>query len=97
MLARKASQVIAGPTPPQTPPLPSFNDEHRQTSNALPAVPALKAPPRPRRILCDWMLTKNLGQGSMGKVKLAIHTITKQKVSFATVPYLEGQGTLITK
>ena len=36
--------------------------------------------PRPKRVIGDWILSKNLGQGSMGKVKLAIHSVSKQKV-----------------
>jgi serine/threonine protein kinase len=32
------------------------------------------------RILGDYTLTKTLGAGSMGKVKLAIHNVTDEKV-----------------
>ena len=35
---------------------------------------------RPRKVVADYRLTKTLGQGSMGKVKLAIHLVTGEKV-----------------
>ncbi|KAJ3089658.1 hypothetical protein HK102_005844 [Quaeritorhiza haematococci] len=34
---------------------------------------------RPRKVIGDWRLTKTLGQGSMGKVKLAINITTGEK------------------
>lgn len=34
------------------------------------------------RLLGDYILSKTLGAGSMGKVKLATHTTTGEKVSF---------------
>lgn len=37
------------------------------------------------RILGDYTLTKTLGAGSMGKVKLAIHNITEEKVCAAFI------------
>ncbi|CAE6412490.1 unnamed protein product [Rhizoctonia solani] len=38
------------------------------------------------RILGDYVLTKTLGAGSMGKVKLAVHTPTGQKLAIKIVP-----------
>lgn len=38
------------------------------------------------RILGDYTLTKTLGAGSMGKVKLAIHNVTEEKVRSAFIP-----------
>ena len=45
-------------------------------------------PSRSNRILGDYTLSKTLGAGSMGKVKLATHNITGEKVcgSFALSP-----------
>lgn len=37
---------------------------------------------RTNRILGDYTLSKTLGAGSMGKVKLATHNITGEKVSY---------------
>jgi serine/threonine protein kinase len=62
--------------------------------NALPApTPTASTTPTPKangssgttkrsssRVLGDYTLSKSLGQGSMGKVKLAHHNITHQKV-----------------
>lgn len=47
-------------------------------------------PSRSNRILGDYTLSKTLGAGSMGKVKLATHNITGEKVcpSFALFPLL---------
>jgi hypothetical protein len=33
-----------------------------------------------KRVLDDWVLGKTLGQGSMGKVKLAFNSKSKEKV-----------------
>ncbi|CAE6512480.1 unnamed protein product [Rhizoctonia solani] len=38
------------------------------------------------RVLGDYVLTKTLGAGSMGKVKLAVHTPTGQKLAIKIVP-----------
>ncbi|KAG9087304.1 serine/threonine-protein kinase KIN2 [Ceratobasidium sp. UAMH 11750] len=38
------------------------------------------------RVLGDYVLTKTLGAGSMGKVKLAVHTPTNQKLAIKIVP-----------
>ncbi|RKO96078.1 hypothetical protein CXG81DRAFT_14999, partial [Caulochytrium protostelioides] len=37
--------------------------------------------PKPLRTIDGWELTKTLGQGSMGKVKLAVHTQTQQQLA----------------
>ena len=37
---------------------------------------------KPRKIIGDYRLAKTIGQGSMGKVKIAIHQKTGEKVSF---------------
>ena len=38
------------------------------------------------KILGDYTLSKVLGAGSMGKVKLAIHNVTGEKVGFLLLP-----------
>lgn len=46
--------------------------QHRDASSSRPS--------RSNRILGDYTLSKTLGAGSMGKVKLATHNITGEKV-----------------
>ncbi|KAL5638630.1 hypothetical protein ACGC1H_003105 [Rhizoctonia solani] len=44
------------------------------------------------RVLGDYVLTKTLGAGSMGKVKLAVHTPTGQKLAIKIVPRVSTQS-----
>ncbi|KAG9083342.1 serine/threonine-protein kinase KIN2 [Ceratobasidium sp. 370] len=50
------------------------------------------------RVLGDYVLTKTLGAGSMGKVKLAVHTPTGQKLAIKIVPRVStnSSGTPLT-
>ena len=45
-----------------------------------PPVVDSSDPSRPRKMVGSYRLTKTLGQGSMGKVKLAVHSVTGEKV-----------------
>ncbi|KAG1721894.1 Pkinase-domain-containing protein [Suillus lakei] len=44
------------------------------------------------RILGDYTLTKTLGAGSMGKVKLAIHNVTEEKLAVKILPRVYPQA-----
>ena len=41
---------------------------------------------RSRRVLGEWTMTKTLGAGSMGKVKLAVSSVTGEKVAIKIIP-----------
>ncbi|KAJ3057122.1 serine/threonine-protein kinase KIN2 [Rhizophlyctis rosea] len=43
-------------------------------------------PSRPRKMVGNYRLTKTLGQGSMGKVKLAVHSATGEKRACKIIP-----------
>ena len=60
------------PRPVSMPPTATADRDrqHRQTQKGRSAT----------RVLGDYTLTKTLGAGSMGKVKLAIHNLTDEKV-----------------
>jgi len=60
------------PRPVSMPPTATADRDrqHRQPQKGRPAT----------RVLGDYTLTKTLGAGSMGKVKLAVHNITDEKV-----------------
>lgn len=53
----------------------SSRRQHRDAGNSSNSRPS-----RSNRILGDYTLSKTLGAGSMGKVKLATHNITGEKV-----------------
>jgi serine/threonine protein kinase KIN1/2 len=57
--------------------VPEQNGRHSRRPDAEPA----SKPRTTNRILGDYTLSKTLGAGSMGKVKLAHHNITGEKVS----------------
>jgi serine/threonine protein kinase KIN1/2 len=50
--------------------------QHRSPREAIPGKPSRTT----NRLLGDYTLSKTLGAGSMGKVKLATHNITGEKV-----------------
>lgn len=52
------------------------DSKHRQTRDGSTSKQGRSS----NRILGDYTLTKTLGAGSMGKVKLAIHNVTEEKV-----------------
>ncbi|CAG8563370.1 1853_t:CDS:2 [Ambispora leptoticha] len=41
---------------------------------------------KPKKILGNYTLTKTLGAGSMGKVKLAVHSLTNEKLAVKIIP-----------
>ncbi|KAJ6632417.1 hypothetical protein B0H10DRAFT_2206775 [Mycena sp. CBHHK59/15] len=51
-----------------------------------PQPPPRRPPKRANRILGDYTLTKTLGAGSMGKVKLATHNVTGEKLAVKILP-----------
>lgn len=55
---------------------PMSEQKHRQHRDGSASKQSRSA----NRILGDYTLTKTLGAGSMGKVKLAIHNVTEEKV-----------------
>ena len=58
------------------------SDSHSSLRKPHPQTQAYSTnvAPKPKKVIGDWILTKTLGEGSMGKVKLAIHQITGEKV-----------------
>ncbi|KAG6852270.1 hypothetical protein C0991_001412, partial [Blastosporella zonata] len=63
----------------------SSADPSRETTPSR-RTPSASRPTRSNRILGDYVLSKTLGAGSMGKVKLATHSVTKEKVRDSTHP-----------
>ncbi|KAG9307423.1 hypothetical protein G9A89_017253 [Geosiphon pyriformis] len=41
---------------------------------------------KPKKVLGNYTLTKTLGAGSMGKVKLAVHSLTNEKLAVKIIP-----------
>jgi len=60
-------QDVAQPTPAPTEDQPHHHRKHRGSA-------------RSNRILGDYTIGKTLGAGSMGKVKLAVHNVSGEKV-----------------
>lgn len=63
------------PSHPHPPPKPQNGLEHRRSLHPQP-----QQPPRYKRKIGPYTLTKTLGAGSMGKVKLGIHEVDHSKV-----------------
>ncbi|GAA6000382.1 uncharacterized protein JCM10292_001486 [Rhodotorula paludigena] len=55
--------------------------QQQQQQGAIGSVPRSS-----RRTLGEWQLTKTLGAGSMGKVKLGVSTVTGEKVAIKIIP-----------
>jgi serine/threonine protein kinase KIN1/2 len=55
-------------------------DRERQSTSKHTNGQSSKSGRSSNRVLGDYTLSKSLGQGSMGKVKLAHHNVTGQKV-----------------
>ncbi|KAJ7083980.1 hypothetical protein B0H15DRAFT_402438 [Mycena belliarum] len=73
MSSRRASM------PPPAPPAPEGEGEAHTRQSTSTAK-------RTNRILGDYTLSKTLGAGSMGKVKLATHNITGEKLAVKILP-----------
>lgn len=75
-------QAYSLPAQPQ--PAPVSDPKHRQhrDSSSITNKPTRGS----TRVLGDYTLTKTLGAGSMGKVKLAIHNITEEKFAIKILP-----------
>ena len=67
--------------------------QYVEQPHATPTKPSQRSaePTKSRttnRILGDYTLSKTLGAGSMGKVKLAHHNVTGEKVCALSLPFL---------
>lgn len=49
------------------------------SSRFYPTPQAVPVAPKARKVIGEWTLTKTLGEGSMGKVKLAVNSISGEK------------------
>ncbi|ESK83957.1 camk camkl kin1 protein kinase [Moniliophthora roreri MCA 2997] len=63
-------------------------DRHRNHGHSSSSKPS-----RSNRILGDYTLTKTLGAGSMGKVKLATHNLTGEQLAVKILPRVPPQPT----
>ncbi|KAF8803991.1 Pkinase-domain-containing protein [Phlegmacium glaucopus] len=63
-----------------------YQDENSQRRRHREDHPPSSKPSRSNRILGDYTLSKTLGAGSMGKVKLATHNITGEKLAVKILP-----------
>ncbi|KAI7882014.1 Pkinase-domain-containing protein [Lichtheimia hyalospora FSU 10163] len=58
-----------------------------KTINSKPSrSTSTKQRPKPRKVIGNYTLVSTLGSGSMGKVKLAMHNITQEKLAVKIVP-----------
>jgi hypothetical protein len=67
----------SGPTTPQGAPPPYADPARRRTPQERNEEPTRV---KPRKAIGNFTLTNTLGAGSMGKVKLAVHNLTDEKV-----------------
>ncbi|BGP21879.1 serine/threonine protein kinase [Rhodotorula toruloides] len=99
-LSREASQrTRTGSQPPSRQPSISTNGgggsmsrrdgrdgKSRESERSGELVPQGSASSKSRRMLGEWQMTKTLGAGSMGKVKLGVSTVTGEKVAIKIIP-----------
>lgn len=72
-----SSHASSAAAPPQQPQQPTTT----KTINTTPSrTTSMKQRPKPRKVIGNYTLVSTLGSGSMGKVKLAMHNITQEKV-----------------
>jgi hypothetical protein len=76
----------SGPTTPQGAPPPYADPARRRTPQERNEEPTRV---KPRKAIGNFTLTNTLGAGSMGKVKLAVHNLTDEKVN--NVYYISWQ------
>jgi serine/threonine protein kinase len=80
------------PTPPVVPAnsaaTTDVDSKHDENSQRRKHREEHSKPSRSNRILGDYTLSKTLGAGSMGKVKLATHNITGEKVCISALSVL---------
>ena len=72
--------------PPTTSPQTSSSDRDRMSDQKHRHPSSSKQSRSANRVLGDYTLTKTLGAGSMGKVKLATHNVTEERVRRTTTP-----------
>lgn len=65
---------------PQPPPVRTTSASKPDSSRHAASRQIQKARVKPRRVIGNYSLTTTLGSGAMGKVKLAVHNITHEKV-----------------
>ncbi|BGO96863.1 Serine/threonine-protein kinase [Rhodotorula toruloides] len=100
-LSREASQrTRTGSQPPSRQPSISTNGggggsmsrrdgrdgKGRERERSGDLAPQGSVSSRSRRTLGEWQMTKTLGAGSMGKVKLGVSTVTGEKVAIKIIP-----------
>ncbi|KAG8215598.1 hypothetical protein J3R82DRAFT_7463 [Butyriboletus roseoflavus] len=69
---------------------PMPDQKHRQHRDGSTSKQSRSA----NRVLGDYTLTKTLGAGSMGKVKLAIHNVTEEKLAIKILPRVHPSTSL---
>ncbi|KAF9334821.1 serine/threonine-protein kinase KIN2 [Podila minutissima] len=76
-----SSSSSSAPPPPQ----------NADPSSSVPNGDASEDPSRvkPRRVLGNYHMSKTLGAGSMGKVKLGVHSRTRDKVAIKIIPRVQ--------
>ncbi|KAG1169106.1 hypothetical protein G6F70_008695 [Rhizopus microsporus] len=90
--------LIDSPTPSELPPPYPDSDRPLTTTNIRDQSRELREPsssssngginrqPKPRRVIGNYTLSSTIGAGSMGKVRLAIHNTTKEKLAVKIIP-----------
>lgn len=78
----------SAPSSPHGAPPPYADPGRRRTSQER-----VEEPPRikPRKVIGNFTLTNTLGAGSMGKVKLAVHNLTDEKLAVKIIPRAQAQ------
>ncbi|POW21511.1 hypothetical protein PSHT_02314 [Puccinia striiformis] len=78
--------ILSRPVQPYSPPRTTISLETSHLSPTQPLQFPQNMPGRSRRQLGEYSLGKTLGAGSMGKVKLAISSITNEKIAIKIIP-----------
>ncbi|KAH9942815.1 Pkinase-domain-containing protein [Amylocystis lapponica] len=89
-LSMPTAQALAMPNAPERDRF--LADENGRHPRRADAESASTKPRSSNRILGDYTLSKTLGAGSMGKVKLAHHNITGEKLAVKILPRVSVSG-----
>ncbi|ORY01928.1 Pkinase-domain-containing protein [Basidiobolus meristosporus CBS 931.73] len=80
------------PTKEQQQEQPATEENNSNHTTAQNGASTSQRVSKPRRMISNYQLTKTLGAGSMGKVKLGVHSVTEEKVAIKIIPRGSSDG-----